>query len=364
MPINFRNHSASQAKARVENSAWCRAIADSPRASTFASVGPMSSILEITGADIQRLVSPHDAVDALTKLLCSDFDPSDDMHRASFALPFGSFLIMPSAAGDFAGIKIVTVSPDDPQRTAPRIQASFNLYDARTLTQVARLDGTELTSLRTPAVSMLAIRPFLPSLQASVTVMIFGAGPQGQRHALALEAELATLALVVEITFVTRATSTEDIARLLPKADIVICATTARTPLFDSSLVKNDVIVVAVGSHEPEAREVDAAFCQRAHVIVEDVATAVREAGDVIQAIAEGALTEAQLISLKRLVMSPESVVRDRPIFFKSSGMSWEDLALASAIYRRAIGPPTAASGARMPKAPQLPFLETAEPLW
>ncbi|GAB2825587.1 delta(1)-pyrroline-2-carboxylate reductase family protein [Alpinimonas psychrophila] len=293
----------------------------------------MSSILEITGADIQRLVSPQDAVDALTELLCSDFDPSDDLHRASFALPFGSFLIMPSAAGDFAGIKIVTVSPDDPQRMAPRIQASYNLYDAWTLTQIALLDGTELTTLRTPAVSMLAIRPFLASLPATVTVIIFGAGPQGQGHALALRAELATHELVANITFVTRVTSVDDIANLLPKADIVICATTSKKPLFDSSLLKNNVIIVAVGSHDPDAREVDAALCRRAHVIVEDRAAALREAGDIIHSIAEGAITKAQLIPLKQLVLRPESILRDRPVFFKSLGMSWEDLAVASAIY-------------------------------
>lgn len=93
-----------------------------------------------------------------------------------------------------------------------------------------------------------------------------------------------------------------------------------------------------MGSHEPGAREVDAKLCGRAHVIVEDVATALRESGDVIQAIPEGSLTEAQLIPLKHLVAYPESVPHDRPIFFKSSGMSWEDLAIASAIYRAHVG--------------------------
>lgn len=140
----------------------------------------MPSILSISASDIQHLLAPVTAVDALAELLQGDFDPADDLHRASFALPMGSFLIMPSAAGDFAGIKIVTVSPDDPQRTAPRIQASYNLYDAHTLTQIALFDGTELTSLRTPAVSMLAIRPFLASFPSTVKIVIFGAGPKAR----------------------------------------------------------------------------------------------------------------------------------------------------------------------------------------
>jgi hypothetical protein len=48
-----------------------------------------------------------------------------------------------------------------------------------------------------------------------------------------------------------------------------------------------DVVVVAVGSHEPDAREVDAPLLGRATVVVEDVGTALREAGDVVLAIAE-----------------------------------------------------------------------------
>jgi ornithine cyclodeaminase/alanine dehydrogenase-like protein (mu-crystallin family) len=296
----------------------------------------MPPILTIGATDIRNLLSPPEAVDVLTAVLRSDFDPAGDLRRASIELPLGSFLIMPSAAGAFAGIKIVSVAPVDPHRTSPRIQASYNLYDAQSLTQIALLDGTELTTLRTPAVSMLAIRSFLPEAPSTLSVVIFGTGAQGQGHAVAIKADLAALGATAAITFVTRATGVNEMTTVLSVADIVICATTSRTPLFDSSLLKDDVIVVAVGSHEPEAREVDSALCRRAHVIVEDVNTALRESGDIVQAIAEGALSENRLIPLKHVVMHPENLVRDRPVFFKSSGMSWEDLALASTLYTRA----------------------------
>jgi ornithine cyclodeaminase/alanine dehydrogenase-like protein (mu-crystallin family) len=51
------------------------------------------------------------------------------------------------------------------------------------------------------------------------------------------------------------------------------------SPLFDSSLLRDDTVVVAVGSHEPDARELDAALLGRATVVVGDVATAPHEAG-------------------------------------------------------------------------------------
>lgn len=50
---------------------------------------------------------------------------------------------------------------------------------------------------------------------------------------------------------------------------------------------------MAVGSHEPDAREPDAALLGRATVVVEDARTALREAGDVVMVIADGAVTRA-----------------------------------------------------------------------
>ncbi|MEN3270282.1 MAG: hypothetical protein V7646_7176 [Pseudonocardia sp.] len=65
-------------------------------------------------------------------------------------------------------------------------------------------------------------------------------------------------------------------------ADVVVCATTARTPLFDGALLGSRTTIVAVGSHEPEAAEVDATTVCRSTVVVEARSAALREAGDLI----------------------------------------------------------------------------------
>lgn len=322
-------------------------------------------IVQISATRIRELLSPRQSVAVLGKLLRGGFEPCDDLKRASYDLPAGAFLIMPSVAGQFAGIKIVTVSSEDSHRSVPRIQASYNLYDSQTLSQIALVDGVELTTLRTAAVSMLAIQPFLlsPRTQATgvVHVVVYGTGPQGLGHARAVFSELEALKLGITTTFVTRRPESVDRralaeagisevlaerssitvlsrdSELLPSrlaaASIVICATSSPQPLFDSTLLAEDVIVVAVGSHEPHAREVDTELCRRAYVIVEDEATALRESGDIICAIAEGALSEERLVPLKDVVMQRNILSKDRPIFFKSSGMSWEDLAVASALF-------------------------------
>jgi ornithine cyclodeaminase len=92
--------------------------------------------------------------------------------------------------------------------------------------------------------------------------------------------------------------------------------------------------VIAVGSHEPHVRELDAALLARATVVVEDPATALREAGDVILAVHEGALTPADLVGLADLVRAPR--VGAAPRVFKSVGMAWQDLVVAAELHRRA----------------------------
>ena len=73
-------------------------------------------------------------------------------------------------------------------------------------------------------------------------------------------------------------------------------------------------------------------------MVVEDVATALREAGDVVLAIAEGALTPADLVPMRDVVTGAVAVPADRPLVFKSVGMSWQDLVVAAAVVGRSGG--------------------------
>jgi ornithine cyclodeaminase/alanine dehydrogenase-like protein (mu-crystallin family) len=125
---------------------------------------------------------------------------------------------------------------------------------------------------------------------------------------------------------------------VLRAADVVVCATSAATPVFDSALLRDDVVVVAVGSHTPDARELDAALLGRATVVVEDVDTALREAGDVVLAIGEGTLTAADLVPMRDVLTGAFVVPADRPLVFKSVGMSWQDLVVATAVVERSHG--------------------------
>ena len=131
-----------------------------------------------------------------------------------------------------------------------------------------------------------------------------------------------------------------DPSGVVARADVVCCCTTAREPLFDGERVADHATVVAMGSHEPAGRETDDALARRATVVVESRASALREAGDVIQAIAAGALAEDELVTLGELVRGERQADPGRPRLFKSTGMAWEDAVVAAALAGLSLTPP------------------------
>jgi ornithine cyclodeaminase len=237
-----------------------------------------------------------------------------------------------------AGVKIATVAPKNTGRGLPRVQAVYALFDAETLSPLATLDGAALTTLRTPAVSVAAVKEAVRNRSDSPRVVVFGAGPQGVGHV----DTLAAVFDLADVTYVVRhpggrdrtlTAGTPEAEAVCRAADVIVCATTARTPLFDSALLTDDVVVIAVGAHEPDARELDSALLGRSQVIVEDVAAAQRECGEIVLAVRDGSLAIDALVPMRDIVTGTARPARDGPIVFKGSGMAWEDLAVASRVY-------------------------------
>jgi ornithine cyclodeaminase/alanine dehydrogenase-like protein (mu-crystallin family) len=293
-------------------------------------------------ADAVAALGPAAAVEAVRQALLGGLDPAADPPRVSVGLTNGQFLLMPSESSAATGVKVVTVAPGNPARGLPRIQAAYLLFEPETLTLRAVLDGTALTRLRTPAVSVAAVLGRLP--QRPLRVAVVGAGPQATSHVSTLAA-VRPLRRVSHLVRDPTRTSVEALAlgssgadEALAAADVVVCATSARTPVLDSRLLSDDVVVVAVGSHEADARELDAALLRRGTVVVEDVTTALREAGDVVLAVAEGALGPDELVPMADVVTGAVDPPGRRPLVFKSVGMSWQDLVVAEAVLRRSEG--------------------------
>ncbi|WP_329346997.1 ornithine cyclodeaminase family protein [Streptomyces microflavus] len=297
-------------------------------------------------------LGPAGAVAAVREALAGGLDPDGHVPRAVVPLAHGQGLLMPSESGGWFGVKIATVAPGNATRGLRRINATYLLHDSATLTPVALLDGVALTTLRTPAVSVAACLDRLRALAdggGGLRLVVFGAGPQGEGHVAAVRAHVP----VADVTVVTRRGGhmpgwadrrlTADgggAADRVRRADVVVTATSAREPVVDGRLVRDGAVVLAVGSHEPDARELDSVLMGRATVLVESRATALREAGDVVMAVHEGSLAPDDLVTLAELTGSRADVPADRPLVVKTCGMGWQDLVVAVAAHRRKEGRP------------------------
>ena len=311
----------------------------------------------ITAEEITDSFSFLSAVNAIEEALLGGLDPAGDLPRSILPIEKGELLLMPSTSVEGSGIKVLTIAPNNPALNAPRIQGIYLLFDKENLAISSILDGAALTTYRTPAISFAAVRKGLELSRGEISVVVFGSGPQAISHIQTLAAldvkvtsvvfvvrdiekaqkripDVAQMGLTSDCAIHILGADSHEVNQHLQQADLVIAATTARTPLFDSTLLKQSVIVIAVGSHEPDVREIDSKLVARAQVVVETRASALREAGDVIMAIGDGSITAQSLHGLADVACGRTTLNREQPIFFKSSGMSWEDLVIARAIER------------------------------
>jgi ornithine cyclodeaminase len=290
----------------------------------------------LDAAATRAALSPSQATRAIRDALAAGLDPATDPERRSMPVPGGELLIMPSALPGAVGIKVLTVA----EHGSPRIQGHYLLFDGNTLTPQLILDGAALTVVRTPAVSFAPFLPRLAELDEPVRVAIFGTGPQAHAHHATL-GELLPPTTDLQVSYLSRTrpadptdwlpTGSDAASDAVHNAQLIVCATTAREPILDLPELRSDVLIIAVGSHSPDARELGSALLAGADVIVEDPATALRECGDVVLAVADGALDPADLIPMREVVRG-RALSGTRPTVFKTSGMSWEDLVVAQAI--------------------------------
>ncbi|MFG1710196.1 ornithine cyclodeaminase family protein [Nonomuraea sp. M3C6] len=307
----------------------------------------MTGLPYLDAGTLERLVPVGRAVQILEDALRGGLDPEATPQRPVVDVPAGQLLLMPAATTRYAGVKAVSIAPGNPERGLPRIQGTYLLFDGDTLTPLAALDGIALTSLRTPAVSALAVRHLAD--EGARRLVVFGSGPQAWGHVLAFMAVRPIDEVTVVGRDLGRAEALADRCRALgltaralingpevdavARADLVACCTTAREPLFPGKLARDGVTVVAVGSHEPGARELDGDLVARATVVVEARAAAMEEAGDVIIPIRHGTITTGHLAGNLAELIAGGVVTGPGPRVFKSTGMAWEDLVVAAAAY-------------------------------
>jgi ornithine cyclodeaminase/alanine dehydrogenase len=263
-------------------------------------------------------------------------------------------LLMPCAIPGVGalGTKTVTVCFDNPRRGLPTVMASYLLHDPETGRPLAFMEASYLTGLRTGAASAAAAKRLARA--DSRVAACFGAGVQAAFQLRCLRAVLPLERVVVRSRSPETAQAFAE--RLAPvlglpvapaasprealaEADVVVTATTSPTPVFDGRDLRPGTHVDAVGSFQPSTRELDGETLRRARVFVDTFEGAWHEAGDILLAIQEGAITRAHVRGeLADLVSGavPGRGSADEITVFKSVGFAAEDAVTARLAYDRA----------------------------
>ena len=316
----------------------------------------------LSRADLDRLLRPAEVIEALAEAF-RDFAAGAVTVPPRTTLPVGErglLLLMPAAitpAGGSLptglGTKLVTFYPGNRDLGHPTHLAAYVLMDAPTGRPVALMEGTFLTGLRTGATSALAARHL--ARPDSRRLVCFGTSVQAEHQLDCLAAVLPVERVSVLGRDAERAAAfaarmqkhlgvpvgvTRDAATALSQADVVTCATTSTTPLFAGTALRPGTHVDAVGAFQPQHRELDATTLRRARVVVESYAGVLPAAGEVLLAIAEGALAREHIAAELAEVVSGRRPGRTAPeqiTVFKSVGFALEDLAAARLAYNRAV---------------------------
>jgi len=267
----------------------------------------------------------------------------------------GTLLLMPAwETGGPVGVKVVTVFPENGARGLPAVMGNYMLLDGDSGAPRALIDGQALTAHRTAAASALAadylaradarsllmvgtgaLAPHLVRAHAAVrpitTVKIWGRTPEkASALAATLGASLSRNGIVVQ--------ATDDLQDAAREADMISCATLAKEPLIAGAWLRPGQHLDLVGGFTPAMREADDEAVRRARVYVDTRAGALSEAGDIVQPLSSGALSEDAIVGDLFELTRGEAMGRgsdDEITFFKSVGTALEDLAAAKLTVER-----------------------------
>jgi 1-piperideine-2-carboxylate/1-pyrroline-2-carboxylate reductase [NAD(P)H] len=251
-----------------------------------------------------------------------------------------SLLCMPAVGADLGVTKIVTVHPQNTMFGVPAIQGEVIVFDVSTGKRLLLLDGPTVTARRTAAVTLLAIEQLAPS--PPQRALLIGTGAQSAAHVAALYEYFGVRSIWVAgrqlpsaAAFCERARAaypqlraealeTSALASSVNETvDVVIALTTSHVPVVPA-LLPERTLAIGVGAFRPEMAELPPQLLGKRRIVVDHLAGARTEAGDLIQAN----INWNDVTELSQQLSDPKQT-SSMPWVFKSVGHGAWDLAAA-----------------------------------
>jgi ornithine cyclodeaminase/alanine dehydrogenase len=256
---------------------------------------------------------------------------------------------MPAYIGEYkiAGVKIIGGFFANVGTKIPSIMGLIILMDPSTGVPLAIMDGTYITALRTGA--SVAVGAKYLAKEGVKTLSLIGAGMQSMFSLRALAALFKIE--VVSVTDVRKGAAgqfakdmsselgltveeTEDKSRLF-SADIIVSATSSKTPVIHGSYLQKGSLVEPLGSYQ----EIDADTASRATKVVVDNLDQARHRGSFASLIEQGVVGPERIFGELSEIVTGKRKGResqDDIIVFEPIGIGSTDIATACFAYKRA----------------------------
>jgi alanine dehydrogenase len=308
-------------------------------------IAAVGDILYLQRSDVERLLDIDAMLDALAKALVIYSSGAASLPPRTAARVGESSLLgvmstyVPGVALE---TKLVSVFPDNDDHGLPSHQALIALFDEKTGSPIALMDGTYITAIRTGGTAAVAAR--MLAREDSAVLAILGAGVQGWSH-------LETFPRVRDFTEIRIASRNparaKELAARNPRAhvahgfedavrgaDVVACCTDAREPILELGWLKSGAHISSVGG--TFGSELDRATVEASHVFVEwrGAVTNPPPAGaHELQGLDPQRVTEVGEVLAGN---KPGRATPDEITLYKSTGLAVEDAATARLVYDRA----------------------------
>ncbi len=268
------------------------------------------------------------------------------------ALPGGTTLLMAAESADRGGVatKVVSVAPANRASGLTTIQGLASWLDYATRKPLLIADATAATALRTGALAGVATRALAPPGATVLAMIGTGAMATSLVEACAAVRPISSVLLaslhresaqefgrkLTELHPQLEVRGCASVGEAVQDADIVCLATTSLEALVEDADVRPDVHINAVGAYRPDMRELGVSALRAATLVCsDDPPGALREAGDLMEAVASGAPSAGSILDLGALD-GYDLAQRSGLTIFKSVGTATADLALLELLWQRA----------------------------
>ena len=245
-------------------------------------------ILILESQHIRELLPMRDCIelmaDALSSLARGEvFQPLRTIIRPPEAL--GLLGLMPAyRTGEHGafGMKAICVFPGNPAIGKDAHQGAVLLFSRETGELIALMNASEITAIRTAAVSAVATRVL--ARENAHQLGIIGAGVQARTHLLALDAvrsikharvacrnieHARKLVREMQPGFSFPIEAVESNEEAVRGADLIVTATSSQEPVINKNWISPGAHINAIGTHSPHSREVDSATMVAARIFVD-----------------------------------------------------------------------------------------------